>query len=131
MITRTMDRLCPQTLDRLPPEVARPRYDRAALTIGIVHLGIGAFHRAHEAVFTEAAIAAGDPRWGILGASLRSPETHDALAPQDFLYTVASRDDDAEALQVIGAIRGVVVAADDPEALLRAMCDPRVMIVSS
>jgi fructuronate reductase len=101
------------------------------MSTGIVHIGIGAFHRAHEAVFTEAVLAAGDRRWGILGASLRSPETHDALAPQDFLYTVASRDDDAERLQVIGAVRGVLLAAHDPEPLLRAMCDPRVMIVSS
>ena len=125
-----MDRLSSRTLARLPSAVARPAYDRGAVATGIVHLGIGAFHRAHAAVFTEVAIAAGDPRWGILGASLRSPDTRDALGPQDFLYTVASRDDDAEALQVVGALRGVLVAPEGPEALLAAMADPRVAIVS-
>src|SRR5215216_4935625 len=127
---RHMDRLSVTTLARLPADVARPHYDRPAVTTGIVHIGVGAFHRGHEAVYTEAAIAGGDTRWGILGASLRSPDVRDALAPQDFLYTVASRDDAAEQLQVIGALRGVLVAPEDPEALLRAMTDPRIAIVS-
>jgi fructuronate reductase len=126
-----MDLLTPRTLTRVPPSVARPTYDRATLTTGIVHLGIGAFHRGHEAVYTEAVIVAGDPRWGILGASLRSPEVRDALAPQDFLYTVDSRADDTEALQVIGVLRGVLVVPEDPSVLLTAMADPRVTIVST
>lgn len=125
-----MDRLSAQTLTRLPDAVARPGYDRATVTTGIVHLGLGAFHRAHAAVYTEAALAAGDPRWGILGASLRSPDIRDALAPQDWLYTVAARDDDAETLQVVGALRGVLVAPEDPARLLAAMADPGVAIVS-
>jgi fructuronate reductase len=125
-----MQRLSLATLPQLPANVARPRYDRAGVVPGIVHLGIGAFHRAHEAVYTEAALAAGDTRWGIVGASLRSPETCAALAPQDFLYTVAARDADGEALQIIGAVRGIMVAAQDPEALIAAMCDPRIKIVS-
>jgi fructuronate reductase len=125
-----MHRLSQGTLSRLPADIARPAYNRAAVATGIVHLGVGAFHRAHEAVFTEAAIAAGDQRWGILGASLRSPDVRDALAPQDWLYTVASRDDDAEALQVIGVLRGVLVAPENPAALLAAMTDARVAIVS-
>ena len=52
------------TLDRVPAAVARPGYDVAALRIGIVHLGLGAFHRAHQAIYTDSA-AARDPRWGI------------------------------------------------------------------
>ena len=79
-------RLSDATLDRLPAPVARPAYDRSALATGIVHLGIGAFHRAHMAAYTDAVLADGDRRWGILGASLRSPDTRDALAPQDGLY---------------------------------------------
>lgn len=125
-----MTRLSNATLDRLPPDVARPGYDRGALATGIVHLGIGAFHRAQEAVFTEAALAAGDLSWGILGASLRSPDTRDALAPQDGLYTVAVRGPAGEDLQVIGAVREVLVGAADPAALVTVMTDPRVRIVS-
>ncbi|MBL8590594.1 MAG: mannitol dehydrogenase family protein [Methylobacteriaceae bacterium] len=123
-------RLSNAALSRLPSAVARPRYDRAALRTGIVHLGLGAFHRAHQAVYTEAAIAAGDPRWGILGASLRAADTRDALAPQDGLYTVCVRDAGGERCAVIGALRGVVVAPEDPQALVAAMAAPDVRIVS-
>ncbi|HET9903407.1 MAG TPA: mannitol dehydrogenase family protein [Xanthobacteraceae bacterium] len=123
-------RLSARTLPQLPAHVARPDYDRDRLATGIVHLGLGAFHRAQEAVFTEAAISAGDLRWGILGACLRSPVTRDALAPQDWLYTVAERSDGSEHLRVIGALRGVLVAPEKPEALLAAMSHPAVAIVS-
>ena len=104
-------RLSNPTLACLPSTIARPAYDRGDLTTGIVHLGIGAFHRAHQAIMTETAIADGDPHWGILGASLRAPDTRDALRPQDWLYTAASRDGNGERLQVVGALTGVLVAA--------------------
>ena len=65
-----LPRLSSSTLGRLRAGVGRPAYDRSAVATGIVHLGIGAFHRAHMAAYTDAALAAGDPRWGILGASL-------------------------------------------------------------
>jgi fructuronate reductase len=124
------ERLSDATLARLPAPVARPRYDRAAVTPGIVHLGLGAFHRAHQAVMTEAALDAGARDWGIVAASLRSPDTRNALAPQDGLYAVATREDDAEELRVVGALRGLHVAPEDPAALLAAMEDPGVRIVS-
>ena len=123
-------RLSAATLRALPAAVARPRYDRDAVTPGIVHLGLGAFHRAHQAVMTEAVLNAGARDWGIVAASLRSPDTRDALAPQDGLYAVATREDAAEELQVVGALRGLHVAPEDPAALLRAMSDPAVRIVS-
>ena len=124
------DRLSSATLDRLPGEVARPRYDRAALATGIVHLGIGAFHRAHMAAYTDAVLASGDARWGILGASLRSPDTRDALAPQDGLYALAVRDASGERLEVVGSVVRLLVAPEDPEALLAAMSAPETRIVS-
>ncbi len=123
-------RLGAAALASLPASVARPAYDRAAIATGIVHLGIGAFHRAHQAVYTDDVLAAGDLRWGILGASLRSPDTRDALVPQDGLYSLAVRDSDGERLRVVGAIRDVLVAPQDPAALLEALCRPSVAIVS-
>jgi fructuronate reductase len=123
-------RLSNATLDELPPDVARPRYDRAAVSAGIVHLGIGAFQRAHQAMYTEAALNAGDLRWGIAGASLRSPAVRDALQPQDGLYTLAVRGAEGERLQLIGAIRNVLVAPEDPQALLEVLTDPAVAIVT-
>ena len=125
-----MERLNARALGALPEGVARPRYDRAAVAAGLVHLGIGAFQRAHQAMYTEAAIAAGDARWGIVGASLRSPAVRDALAPQDNLYTLSVRGAEGERLQVIGALKETLVAPEDPDALLRRLCDPAVRVVT-
>ncbi len=123
-------RLSNASLGTLPAGVDRPRYDRSALRTAIVHLGIGAFHRAHQAVMTEAAIADGDPRWGILGASLRSADTRDALKPQDGLYAVSVRDAGGERLQVVGASTGLLVAPEGPDRLVRSLQHPDVRIVS-
>src|SRR5687768_3031576 len=106
------------------------RYDPAGLDIGIVHLGVGAFHRAHQADYTDAAIAKGDRRWGIVGASLRSADTRDALRPQDYLYTIAESDETGERFRVIGCLRDVLVAPENPATLIRAMGRPSVKIVS-
>src|SRR5687768_18435203 len=104
-------------------------YDRAAVTAGIVHLGIGAFHRAHMAVYVDDLLPR-DPRWGIVGASLRRPDTRDALAPQDFLYTVAVRDAAGTSNRVIGSILDILDANTQRAELLAMLADPRIRIVS-
>ena len=80
-------RLTPATLRELPGDIARPVYDRARLPVGIVHLGLGAFHRAHQAVYTDDALAEASGPFGICGVSLRSAGVRDRLAPQEGLYT--------------------------------------------
>ena len=122
-------RLNEATLADLPPSIQRPRYDRSAVTTGIVHLGVGAFHRAHQAVYTDDVLAR-DPRWGIVAASLRSPDTYDALEPQNGLYTVSVRSREGEGLRIVGAIRRVIVAPRAVDDLLDAMADPRTRIVT-
>jgi fructuronate reductase len=117
-------------MPRLSSAMARLPYDPSLVDIGIVHLGVGAFHRAHMADYTDAVLRQGDLRWGIMGASLRAPDTRDALAPQDFLYTLAESDEAGERCRIIGALRGVLVAPEDPQALVEAMCLPSVKIVS-
>ena len=79
-----------------------PAYRRADVTPGIVHLGIGAFHRAHMAHYIDDLLA-DDPTWGIVGASLRRPDTKDALAPQDGLYTLVIRGSKGTTVRIIGA----------------------------
>jgi fructuronate reductase len=123
-------RLSRKTLPALPAKIAAPRYDIDAVQVGIVHLGIGAFHRAHQAVYVDDRLAAGETGWAICGASLRAPDTAAALTPQDGLYTVAIRSGTGEDLRVIGAVRELLVAPSDPEALVRRMSDPAVRIVS-
>jgi fructuronate reductase len=123
-------RLSQSTLALLPPSVQIPAYAREQVRCGVVHLGIGAFHRAHQAVLFERALASGDLRWGITGVSLRSSSVRDQLGPQDGLYTLVERDGDAERLQVIGAVQEVLVAPDDPERIVRALASPDVHIVT-
>lgn len=123
------DALSLKTLGRLP-EAMRPGYDPAAARIGVVHLGVGAFHRAHQAEVLDERLAAGEAGWAICGASLRSPETSRALEPQDGLYALAVRSGEGERIKVIGSLRRLLVAPADPEALLKAMADPAVRIVT-
>ncbi len=130
MTSHEPNRLTQASLHNLATGIARPQYDRNEVSTGIVHLGIGAFHRAHQAVYTDSILAGGDHSWGILGVSLRSADTRDALAPQDGLYIVATRDGGGDSFRVIGSIGKVLVAPEDPEAVLAAMTDPDVRIVS-
>ncbi|OHV72871.1 mannitol dehydrogenase [Mesorhizobium sp. LCM 4576] len=121
-------RLSNLTIANVPAAI--PRYDRRAITPGIVHLGVGAFHRAHQAAYVDACLADGEGDWGIVGVSLRSPDTRDALKPQDGLYTLAIRDSAGEQLQVVGSIQSLLVAPEDPGAVLAALTDPRIRIVT-
>ncbi|PBC10722.1 mannitol dehydrogenase family protein [Mesorhizobium sp. WSM3859] len=123
-------RLSNVTIAKLPAEVLVPRYARNSVAPGIVHLGVGAFHRAHQAAYVDACLADGESNWGIVGVSLRSPDTRDALMPQDGLYTLAIRDSAGEQLQVIGSIQSLLVAPEDPGAVLAALTDPRIRIVT-
>ncbi len=123
-------RLSSKSLASAAPGVVLPDYDRAVVCPGIVHLGIGAFMRAHQAVYLDDLLARGDLGWGIVGASLRSPDTRDALGPQDGLYTVATRSGEGTGLRVIGSVGDVLVAPEDPAALIARMADPAIRIVT-
>lgn len=123
-------RLSNSTRQALPASVAVPGYDRDRVVPGIVHLGVGAFHRAHQAAYVDDCLAAGETDWGIVGVSLRSADTRDALAPQDGLYTLAVRSSDGESLRVVGSILSMLVAPDHPGAVLAALTDPRTRIVT-
>lgn len=123
-------RLSDACAPHLPTFVARSGYDRHAQCAGIVHLGIGAFHRAHQAVYTDAAMAAGDRDWAITGVSLRSRQVHDQLAPQNGLYTVTERRAEGDAMRLIGAVTRVLVAPDEPGRVVAALTAPATRIVT-
>jgi fructuronate reductase len=125
-----VNRLSTHTLADLPADVIRPSYDRAKVKAGVVHLGIGAFHRAHQAVMFDDALNAGDLRWGITAASLRSPAVRDQMMPQDGLYTMLVRDGGSEQARIIGAVQDVIVAPQDPQALIAALASPETHIVT-
>ena len=115
---------------RLPGGVGRPAYDRDRLEPGILHIGAGAFHRAHQAVYTDAALAEAFGPWGIEAVSLRSTGTVEALRAQSGLYSVLVREGAATRAQVIGAIVGAHAARAGAEAVLERLADKRMEIVT-
>lgn len=111
--------------------VTLPSVDPRALTIGMVHLGIGAFHRAHLAVCTEdAARAAGETRWGIFGVTGRSDAVVRQLAPQDCLYGVLFKGRDSVHLRLVASIRDVAWPGDRSEDVLDALASPEVHLAT-
>ncbi|SMF44864.1 fructuronate reductase [Alteromonadaceae bacterium Bs31] len=125
-----MDRLSSASLQTLPSDLVRPRYDRSRLKPGIVHLGLGAFHRAHQAVFTERVIAELGGDWGIIGCSLRSGQVREQLALQDYLYSVVERDGDKESIQIHGPICDVLVGPENPTAVVSLLAQAHIKVVS-
>ncbi len=109
--------------------VTIPEYDRHNTGIGIVHLGPGAFHRAHQAVYTENAMNISGGNWGICGVSMRSPDARDKLLEQDYLYTLAILDSQTS-YQIIGALKEILVAGQDDQVILTRMSAPETKIVS-
>ncbi|MBO1752481.1 mannitol dehydrogenase family protein [Actinotalea sp. BY-33] len=128
-------RLSLRTLAEHPPqraEVRGPAVDPARTGIGIVHLGVGAFHRAHQAVFTEdAAAATGEEGWGILGVTQRSPRVAEQLGPQDGLYSVLTKGRDHTSLRVVGSMRGAAFLQAEASLVLDTIAAPTTHVVSS
>jgi fructuronate reductase len=113
----------------LPPGVFRPAYDRDRLKNGIVHLGVGAFHRAHQALYTEEAICKRGGDWGIVGVALRHEAVPQALARQDQLYTVEILADPPQ-YRVVGALRASLMAITQAPPVLEALRSPQTHIVT-
>ena len=126
----SMQRLSAATLGVARAGTVLPGYDRAGLRPGIVHLGLGAFVRAHLAAYTEDALAVAPGDWGIIGVSLQRPDQRDRLAPQDGLYTTLERDGGGVRARITGCVGRVLVAPEDPGAVLDAMAAPGCRIVS-
>lgn len=124
-------RLSRATLPSVPPSVARPKYDLRAHGVGIVHIGIGAFHRAHQAVYTDSALGAHGGDWRIVGVSLRGDAVAEQLNPQDGLYALNVRSAERSTHRVIGAIDRALAARRDPRAVLDALAAPGTQIVST
>jgi fructuronate reductase len=125
-----MKRLSHSTLAELPAAVARPAYDPARIGVGIVHLGIGAFHRAQTAVYSDDALALEGGDWGICGVSLRSGDVRDRLAPQDGLYTTVEKSPAGIRRRVMGSVREVRFLGDERDHVHARLAAPATRIVS-
>ncbi len=107
-----MNSLSLTTLAGLPISVDQPSYDPRDIGVGIVHLGIGAFHRAQTAMYSDDALAIDQGNWGICGVSLRSADVRDRLAPQDGLYTAVEKSPAGTRRRIVGSVREVLFLGD-------------------
>lgn len=122
------------TLAGLSPRVLRPGYDVKTLSPGIVHLGLGGFHRAHMARYTHdlMQLQPDARRWGTVGVGMLASDRRmwEALKPQDFLYTLVERQDNQELVSVIGSLCEIIYAGESSANALDAIDNPAVRIVS-
>ncbi|MGR3481935.1 mannitol dehydrogenase family protein [Salipiger marinus] len=114
----------------LPEAVTAPGYAPQAHGMGIVHIGLGAFHKAHQAAYTEDALAAAGGDWRIFGVSLRSPDPAAELTPQEGRYTLIERGAEGTSARVIGAIARAACLSDARAEITAALADPATRIVS-
>ncbi|WP_426110797.1 mannitol dehydrogenase family protein [Pseudomonas sp. DSP3-2-2] len=123
-----------QNLSQLGETIALPAYSPVATRQGIAHIGVGGFHRAHQAFYTDALMNTGEGHdWSICGIGLRPEDrtVHDALVDQDFLYTLYELGDTPDTeTRVIGAISGMLLAEDGIQALIDKLASPQIRIVS-
>ena len=112
------------TLASLPAAIQTPTYDRTTGAPGVVHLGLGAFHRAHQAMVFDQLLASGDTRWGIHGVGMTRPDLVNQLKAQDGLYAVRIADANGVKWQVPGALWRMNVAATERDAVVQAIAAP-------
>ncbi|WP_328497970.1 mannitol dehydrogenase family protein [Streptomyces sp. NBC_00414] len=117
------------TLPRLAPEL-RPAVDPAELRTRVVHFGLGAFHRTHQAVYTEHAAARSGEPWGITAVAPRSAGTVRALREQDCLYSLTERRPEGHRTRVVGSVVGALAMGPDAKAVDSLLTDPEVTVVT-
>lgn len=116
--------LGPAALGGLPSAVRVPAYPRHSQLPGVVHLGLGAFHRAHQAMVFDSLLQQGDARWGVTGVAMKSPAVVDALDAQDGLYSVQVTGLTDPHCRVVAALWQTCVAAREPDTVKRALAAP-------
>ena len=126
------ERLSNRTLHSLGAALSVPAYDRAALTPGIVHFGVGNFHRAHQAYYLDALFNAGRAHdWAIVGAGVMPSDARmrDTLARQDYLSTLVEQEAASNRARVIGPMTAFLPVGDT-DTTIAALADPAIRIVS-
>ncbi len=125
-----MSRLNFAALAGLGSAIGTPRYDARRIAIGIVHLGIGAFHRAHQAEYLDDVLALEGGSWGVCGVSMRSADVRERLSPQDGLYTSVEKSPAGTRRRVIGSVREILFLGEERPQVHARLADARTRIVS-
>lgn len=118
------------TVKNIATKVKLPEYRPSEHNASIVHIGIGAFHKAHQAVYTDDLLNQVGGDWRIVAVSLRSATARDQLVDQNYLYTVNEKQGTHDSVRVIGAIKEVLVAPENPQAVIQQLADPMIKVVT-
>lgn len=127
-----MQRLSSSTLAAVPRGIRLPGYDRQKLTVGMAHIGVGAFHRCHQCEFTDDMLEKRFGPWGVVGINLRPPLLGQTLGAQDGLYSRTLREGEGAETRVIGAMKHLIDAGDaaGAEAAIAVLADPAIQVVT-
>ncbi len=125
-----MKLLSKATFSSLPATVTIPDYNLDDVQVSILHFGVGNFHRAHQAVYADNLLRAGNKNSGIIGVSLRSANIRDELIQQNYLYTVATLGAPTE-YRVIGAIRNILVAPENPQQVIAQIANENISLITT
>jgi mannitol-1-phosphate/altronate dehydrogenase len=118
----------PSTITPLP--VVVPSYDTSGLIPAVVHIGVGGFHRAHQAVYFDDLAALGHRGWGVIGVGISRPRMGEVLAEQGNLFTVVQRGANGSTARVIGVLTDYLLLATQPDRVRAALADPRIRLVT-
>lgn len=118
------------TLPTYGDRVTVPGYDRTQLVPAVVHIGVGGFHRAHQALYFDELARQGETGWGVVGVGLRRPAMGKVLGAQDHLFTVVERSPDGDRARIVGCLVDYLYAPDDPEVVLARLADPQTQLVT-
>lgn len=130
MKAASLETLDQTLLSRLPSAVQKPSYDRTALTPGMAHIGVGAFHRCHQAEYTDDLLSRRFDRWGVVGINIRAPHLSDTLGRQGGLYTRLIREDTKVEARVIGSIVSVVDSQESAAPALDVLASADIEMVT-
>src|SRR4051794_35850381 len=123
--------LSARTLPHHAARVSVPSYDRASLEPGVVHIGVGSFHRSHQAVFFDELARRGlGNGWAVTGVGLHHRKMKEALQAQDWLYTVVARGRHGDDARIVGVMTRYLFALDEYDAVVEALADERTRLVT-
>jgi mannitol-1-phosphate/altronate dehydrogenase len=122
--------LAEENLSELAERVSLPTYDRSELTPAVVHIGVGGFHRAHQAVYFDELANRGITDWGVVGVGISRPEMAEVLSAQDNLFTVVERGVEDSSARVVGSIIDYLLLTEDPDAVRDRLSDPQTRLVT-
>ena len=119
-----------KNIQKINPNIEIPLYDINKINLGILHFGVGNFHRAHQAVYIHNLLQQGYKNLAILGVSLRNKTIKEKLSKQDYLFSVCQKSKNEEKIQIINSIKNIIYAPEEPQKVLDRIADNNINYIT-